>query len=154
MYGTVQDLFSLCNHTLALSCQLLNSWMLYRNRPYTQGITLLVYCSTPTQPPPPPHSDSVLKGGYHWNCMYWCTGYQDLSVQNFQININSTRYYLIYYRSYAQYREPRFLPFKKYLVIKFYFFQLHSTCQVIRRLFLPFFRQKRLYIVWSFLCHV
>ena len=24
--------------------------------------------------------------------------------------------------SYAQYREPRFLPFKKYLVTKFYFF--------------------------------
>ena len=36
------------------------------------------------------------------------------------------------YRSYAQYREPRFLPFKKYLVTKFYFFQFYSTCQVIR----------------------
>ena len=51
------------------------------------------------------------------------------------------------YRSYAQYREPRFLPFEKYLVTKFNFFQLHSTCQVIRRLFLPFCRQKILYIV-------
>ena len=54
---------------------------------------------------------------------------------------------IVVYRSYAQYREPRLLPFKKYLVTKFYFFQLYSTCQVIRRLFLPFFRQKILYIV-------
>ena len=48
----------------------------------------------------------------------------------------------MHYRSYAQYREPRFLPLKKYLVTKFYFFQLHSTCQVIRCLFLPVFLAK------------
>ena len=42
----------------------------------------------------------------------------------------------------AQYREPCFLQFKKYLVTKFYFFQFHSTYQVIRRLFLPFFGKK------------
>ena len=56
-------------------------------------------------------------------------------------------YFLSDYRSYAQYSEPRFLPFKKYLVTKFYFFHFHLTGQAIRRLFLPFFRQKLLYIV-------
>ena len=31
------------------------------------------------------------------------------------------------YRSYAQYREPRLLPFKKYLLAKIFFFYFYST---------------------------
>ena len=34
---------------------------------------------------------------------------------------------IVYYRSYAQYREPRFSPFKKYLPAKIFFFYFYST---------------------------
>ena len=37
------------------------------------------------------------------------------------MDLNNTRYDTGAYRSYAQYREPRFLPFKKYLVTILFF---------------------------------
>ena len=60
---------------------------------------------------------------------YHIEGYQRLKKEQAQHQVTAlpqeSCFCMKHYRSYAQYHEPRFLPFKKYLVTKFYFFQLH-----------------------------